>query len=175
MAHEETIKRIQELVPSVMALEFGCEISLYSIGMWGHKASKYYYKVISEKNLEGGECMDKVYLLRENGFQQSGIGWIPQSGYPETLEITGYWDKRNTENEYELTKGYFHKDFKILGKPITLSHILLASKGVMIDTVGIFYDVKTLKALNIGCAWNLSQNYDGQSEKTKDIIDKIVT
>ena len=26
MTHEETIKRIQELVPSVMALEFGCEI-----------------------------------------------------------------------------------------------------------------------------------------------------
>jgi len=70
---------------------------------------------------------------------------------------------------------WIEKDIKILGKPITLSHILLASKGVMIDTVGIFYDVKTLKALNIGCAWNLSQNYDGQSEKTKDIIDKIVT
>jgi len=26
MIHEETIKRIQKLVPSVMALEFGCEI-----------------------------------------------------------------------------------------------------------------------------------------------------
>jgi len=26
MTHEETIKRIQELVPSVMALEFGCEV-----------------------------------------------------------------------------------------------------------------------------------------------------
>ena len=26
MAHEETIKRIQELVPSVMDLEFGCEV-----------------------------------------------------------------------------------------------------------------------------------------------------
>jgi len=26
MNHEETIKRIQELVPSVMALEFGCEV-----------------------------------------------------------------------------------------------------------------------------------------------------
>ena len=26
MTHEETIQRIQELVPSVMALEFGCEV-----------------------------------------------------------------------------------------------------------------------------------------------------
>ena len=26
MTHEETIKRIQKLVPSVMALEFGCEV-----------------------------------------------------------------------------------------------------------------------------------------------------
>jgi len=30
MTHEETIKRIQELVPSVMALEFGCEVTKIS-------------------------------------------------------------------------------------------------------------------------------------------------
>jgi len=42
---------------------------------------------------------------------------------------------------------------------------------VMIDTVGIFYDVKTLKALNIGCAWNLSKdNFNDQSDETKEFI-----
>jgi len=30
MTHEETIKRIQELVPSIMDLEFGCEVTKIS-------------------------------------------------------------------------------------------------------------------------------------------------
>ena len=132
MNHETTIQKIQELVPDVMKLEFGCEI-------FREGASREIF--ISRFGNEYSVCK-----LNNNGlFSPMTLPFPPKS-----------------------------QIFEILGKPITLSHILLASKGVMIDTVGIFYDVKTLKPLNIGCAWNLSQNYDGQSEKTKDIIDKIV-
>ena len=178
MNHETTIKRIQSLVPSVMALEFGCEISLYSIGMWGHKASNYYYKVISEKNLEGGNCMDRVLLLIDNGFQESGVGWKPKVGYPETLEITSYWDKRNTESEYELTKGNFHKDFKILGKPITLAVVLLAlDLGNRCEENNDTENQTCWCLENTGqiCRdWNLSEdNFNDQSEETKTFIGEL--
>jgi len=169
MPHEETIKRIQKLVPSVMELEFGCEVSLYSIGMWGHKASNYYFKVISEKNLEGGNCMDRVLLLRENGFQESGFGWKPKTGYPETLEITSYWDKRNTENEYELTKGNFHKDFKILGKPITI--------GVALMAIAVKMNMKPgNRGGELIDMWKLSKdNFNDQSEETKTFIGGLLS
>ena len=197
MNHEKTIELIQKLVPSVMDLDFGCEVSLYSIGMWGHKASNYYYKVISEKNLDGGGCMDRVLLLRESGFQKSGSGWKPKIGYPETLEITSYWEKRNTENQYELTKGYFHKDFKIVGKPITLAVVLRAFGKAKIDVgasvsfrnngelghmfpQGASLKPEPIKNTHVsvdtrGGLWNLSKdNFNDQSDETKTFVGELL-
>jgi len=120
MTHEKTIKRIQELVPSVMALGLKCS-----------------------------EC--------------DGDGFTDGHDIPQSHSGDGECLSCPVKVDCDICGGT-----GILGKPITLSHILLASKGVMIDTVGIFYDVKTLKALNIGCAWNLSEdNFNAQSEETK--------
>ena len=44
MTHEETIKRIQDLVPSIMELEFGCEVFVQNYGVSSiilHNRSKF--------------------------------------------------------------------------------------------------------------------------------------
>ena len=60
MNHETTIKRIQELVPDVMELEFGCEVFLYS-----EEYSKYrrILKVLDKRNVVG---MDTIVEVCEN-------------------------------------------------------------------------------------------------------------
>ena len=209
MYHETTIKRLQELVPSVMALEFGCEVrigevtTLLSDDKIKSLKDKYGRCFLESDFFEGDE--DEPYIKIAHSDTVSEVQeCINSNGSPFTvnkidpifntfsvISTQSYGEKTSIlqkTNTYDCRINLEHKHqpiekiilrrgkvlLEILGKPITLSHILLASKVVMIDTVGIFYDVKTLKPLNIGSAWDLSQNYDGQSEKTKDIIDKIV-
>ena len=47
-------------------------------------------------------------------------------------------------------------------------------EGILIDINGIFYDVKTIKPLNLGFAWDLSKNLNNQSKPTIDFLTDII-
>ena len=151
MNHEETIKRIQELVPSVMALEFGCEVE--------------------EKPAFGSSMRNDTF----NG------------GKVFTIVC-----KDNSGNWLYLTDGGFgrEKEDKILhwhnflGKPITLAVLLLAisknrkqgiHKYVVTVTEDGFMEDTDMNNYN-RVQWNLSKdNFNDQSEETKEFIGKLLT
>ena len=64
-------------------------------------------------------------------------------------------------------------DFGLEEIPITLADVLVAignKRGILIDTVGIFYDVKEIKPLNIGRAWKIGKTLDNQSDEVKKLL-----
>lgn len=57
---------------------------------------------------------------------------------------------------------------------IALADVLRAmDRGIMVDRNGIFYDLNP-RPLNIGNAWKLEYDYDGQTQETKDFIGKLI-
>ena len=126
MNHEETIKRIQSLVPSVMALEFGCEVE-----GWKRKGVRGVDKVIC-KNKEG---MIQVLMCDDRQL----CAWQ-----------------------------YVSNNLKILGKPITISIVLMAIEESRDVWLGFELRNQQLILLEY---WNLSKdNFNDQSEETKTFI-----
>jgi len=73
MNHEETIKRIQELVPSVMALEFGCRI-----------LNKELNQLLTVTHLSSNdECINCFYE------GESNTSWIWKQYLDDNFEILG--------------------------------------------------------------------------------------
>ena len=147
MTHEETIKRIQELVPSIMALEFGCEVKLKYTSRKVRNA-----KVLAHYG--GGK-----YQVQER---------IDSSKNEEEYE--------QNYGHCEITY-YEPDSFEILGKPITLSVLCLAlenNKTEVILTIcsdGMHIGHFDQKGYYTYCYWNLSKdNFNDQSEETKTFI-----
>ena len=63
----------------------------------------------------------------------------------------------------------------ILGRPITLEDIMKTFKqGILVDTIGIFYDIKKIKPLNIGRAWKIGLTLDNQSDETLTFLSDLL-
>ena len=167
MNHETTIKRIKELVPDVMKLEFGCELKLIHTS---HKVRNA--KVLA--HMGGG-----------------------------SFRVQERIDTSKNEEEYE--KNYGHCDiayyepnsFEIIGKPITLSVVLLALGKAKIDVgasvsfrndgelahifpKGASLKPEPIKNTHISvdtrrALWNLKKdNFNDQSEETKTFIGELL-
>ena len=152
MTHEETIELIQKLVPSVMELDFGCEVKLKYISRKVRNA-----KVLAHYG--GGK-----YQVQER---------IDSSTNEEEYEK----DYGHCEITY-----YEPDSFEILGKPITLGVVFQAIHASMIslnqddykkqesshDLIDYF---STPEGGVYGPCWNLSKdNFNDQSEETKTFI-----
>jgi len=129
MNHETTIKRIQELVPDVMALEFGCEV-LYGSDFGG---------------AEQKVTLGNPYAVKDG-------------------KVFNPWNGDDTDDLLE-----------ILGKPITLSVILLAidDESLVIKAKTGQFGTTTREGVFVGGLprWNLSKdNFNDQSEETKTFI-----
>jgi len=171
---EEVTKAIQKAVPEIMELKFGCRISTYSVGMWNQKASRCYFEVINKKNLKGGSAMDSVLLLRNCGLETLNQGWLPKEGFPETIEITSYWDKLKAP---QITKGNYHNDFEIIGRDITLADTLRAMNSKAIGfNIRNYYpnSIQFEKSGKLLCTWNLKKSLEGQSEKMINYLYEIL-
>jgi len=154
MNHEETIKRIQELVPSLMALEFGCEVRRK------YPSRKIRYaKVLA--HIGGGN-----FQVQER---------IDSSTNEEEYE--------KDYGHCEITH-YEPDSFEVLGKPITLAVVLLAigkqldedAWEVAINSDGQFIkDWGENKHEMTDYYWNLSKdNFNDQSEETKTFIGNLL-
>ena len=154
MTHEETIKRIQELVPSVMALEFGCE-------------------VIDLGHLFMG-CSDP-HTMTLLSYDNPAEYDEPEDAVSSFLHYRGNPDvKIPSQNLFD------DKKYKILGKPITIATVLQAIEKVntiekenycVIPNGGICHMGYVGRYYHQDTHWDLSKdNFNDQSEETKAFI-----
>jgi len=149
MTHEETIKRIQELVPSVMALEFGCEVNFD----------------YDTENSDGSkeDCFDTI--IGADDIMVRTLG--------------GSYFHRFTAEYHSQEDNWSSQKKEILGKPITLAVVLLALdlRNRCDENTDIKNQTCwCLKNTGQICMdWNLSKdNFNDQSEKTKAFISNLL-
>jgi len=161
MTHEETIKRIQELVPNVMELEFGCVIE-----------KVFWYK--SEADKKSGEIDWRQ--SSEHGKEGVIIKDLRSEFLPMTIDY-------GEQLEFQIE----HNDivsFEILGKPITLAVTIMAihkSQSKIFGVATLSNQLSMKEHLNdtllfLVKGWNLSKdNFNDQSEETKTFIGGLLT
>ena len=142
MTHETTIKRIQELVPSIMSLVFGCEIKWQYTHQLNYRSSTQRVKEGIFINFGNGDLRNPL-PINVLFYGNSSVKSIPKK-----------------------------EDVKILGKPITLSVVMLAIevkyRGDLLETVAsnAWFHFGSTRGF-----WNLSEdNFNDQSEETKTFI-----
>ena len=146
MNHEETIKRIQELVPSIMELEFGCEVNFD------------YDTANSDGSKE--DCFDTI--IEADDIMVRTLG--------------GSYFHRFTAEYHSQEGNWSSQKKEILGKPITLAVVLMAvnlsNTGVIfVDSLGNIRQPDDEYDKYKDYAWNLSKdNFNDQSEETKSFI-----
>jgi len=162
MDNEETIKQIQKLVPSVMALEFGCVIKRYGTK---ENPQNILYKVLENRALM-------------TGISRHDTSYNKLICYDYTFEQLQCF---RSENEKENPI----KNSKILGKPITLAVVLMAidtkytewenpGTPVAINSKGEFQDWSENPVYK-NVFWNLSKdNFNDQSKETKIFIGELL-
>ena len=144
MNHETTTKRIQLLVPEVMALEEGCRVVCVS------------------------ESLKQEHQL-------NGKGLVVSETHVLFL---------GSENVLDRLFVFYHPSFfTILGKPITLSVVLLAMsknrkqgnhKYVVTVSEDGFMENTDMKNYN-RVQWNLSKdNFNDQTDETKNFIGELL-
>jgi len=157
MTHEETIKRIQELVPSVMELEFGGEVrSLKDVQGIG--------AIVLKGNVGNYVGNDNFLFQHAQMFGVSGAGFEWERGYKHQ-----YVSLKNHEN--------LKSEFEILGKPITLAVVMMAIDKKHEEN--LFATVASNGWLHFGSKrtfWDLfKDNLNDQSEETKKFIGHLLT
>jgi len=145
MTHEETIKRIQELVPSVMELEFGCEVLCSDlIQLDVDDYTEGIATILNEKEKILGYIANKTKFETEyRTFEYSKYRVIEILGKPITLAVvllaigtTEYANKVGCDATGEMIKMETYRD-----------------------------------RIRTKADWNLSKdNFNDQSEETKTFI-----
>jgi len=194
MTNETKLKQLREkiieAVPEIMELKFGCEVECYSIGMWGHKASHYFFRVIEEQFLSGNKlieaqkhCDFKPYSklkLSCIGFQNKYENWVNYNIYPKSVEI--YIPLLSKHNEYKAVplSDIYNGEIKILGRNITIGDILETlhyhSIFYMVDTAGqLLKSVSSEREYEeTDVWWNLNKPLQDQDQKTIDLLWNLI-
>ena len=148
MNHETTIKRIQDLVPDVMKLEFGCEVK-------------------SLKDVQGN---GSIILSGDIGYNVGQDNFLFKSAQMFGVSSAGFEWERGFKPQYVVLNNYknLKSEFEILGKPITLAVSLLAIK----ESRDMWRGSELIETqTDILKDWNLSKdNFNDQSEETKTFI-----
>jgi len=157
MNHEETIKRIQELVPSVMELKEGCWI---------------------QRNGTRENPQNILYKVLENRGIMTGIS-INDTSYNKLICYDYTFETLKTfrsENEKENPI----ENSTILGRPITLEDVLIAieQKGYYNNTTMTMYIGGLVDWIdednNFLWNWQLNKSFNDQSEETKTFIGELL-
>ena len=151
MNHETTIKRIKELVPSVMKLEFGSE-------------------VYCEQAMEGDDGNYHDFYGR----------FVRHLSIDECEVLVSSKTDISIQGKTELLIHYTISNLEIIGKPITLSVVLLALQEkhkafVLVSLYGLFHKrVGVQQHIYLG-KWDLTKdNFNDQSEETKTFIGVLI-
>ena len=164
MNNETTIKRIQELVPDVMKLEFGCEVK-------------------SLKDVQGN---GSIILSGDIGYNVGQDNFLFKSAQMFGVSSAGFEWERGFKPQYVVLNNYenLKSEFEILGKPITLAVVLLAiNKQLYEDAweIAINSDGQFIRDWGESTHemtddwWNLSKdNFNDQSDETKTFIGELL-
>lgn len=136
--------KIIEAVPEIIELKFGCKIISE---VWGEL-------VIRGKGARGRKDTEDTYEAIDEGFIKSnsvGSCFVPESSIKE-----------------------------ILGRPITLADVLRAIStsfdegNIEAGSWGVAVDGSFFRAYRRYEKWNLTADYDGQSDEVKSFIGKLL-
>jgi len=152
MTHKETIKRIQELVPDVMKLEFGCRVEekpAFGSGMrYDTFNGEKVFTIISKYSSK-----DSWFYLTDIGLgkekEDKILNWHKILGKPITLAVV------------------LLAILKYEGLPIT--YLKALQKGVRYHWSDLMFHFRDMN-------WNLSKdNFNDQSEETKTYIGDLLS
>ena len=165
---QKLTKAIQTANPSIMKLEFGCEV-------------EYDYKGKIEKQIikgKGYEQTDSKSLMREYGCHSS-----IDSFSVDNFELLNY-PYVSTKKEYEKYKELWEHTYpitKILGKPINLENCLVAIDKTDITkceqyknenwTMPEFAGHIVLKLID---AWKFDKSLENQETKTINLLHDLI-
>lgn len=149
---DKTKQKIQELVPEIMELKFGCGIEILEP------------RFASTKNIYSME----LEYYKTNPIQIITVCSDPNVYLIKTKIGFDHFSWRDID-----------KHCKILGRPITLADCLLAmekvGKYVLVDITGnLFTHDMSDGALVDEGIWDLNKSYNDQSQETKDFIGNIL-
>tara|TARA_R110000822_G_scaffold6177_1_gene26110 strand:- start:859 stop:1446 length:588 start_codon:yes stop_codon:yes gene_type:complete len=157
-----------------MELGLSCIISRYDIGMWGHLATKLYYKLDSfRRNKNTG---NKDFIFINYGFQKLGESWIGENIDYCIIE------KQKLIKELTYTNPEYRGQVQtqIIGKPLTLSRVLqvIGHRIAKIEPhrlLGgclIFYRLPDYQEF---LTWDLTkETLEEQTEETQEAVAKLL-
>lgn len=127
-AHPEA-KTYEEALES--ELKIGCIISRYDIGIWGHLATKFYYKLDTFRKNKKTKLLD--YIFTCCGCQNLGEDFVGESD--DSRVIT----KEQMLKEVVYTQPEYRGQTQtsIIGQPLTLDRIFLAISYYSKDSFNI--------------------------------------
>ena len=179
--------KIQEAVPEIMELKFGCEVIAYSTGMWMHRASRYVYRVVEEQSLSKEEKeKNKEYC----GFEpwsklklscigsHFGSGHVREEKYPESIEVYQSLFPHKKEHKPTQLSDVYHNELEILGRPITLEDVLRAVEKELEDSEDFYVHYNGnmfVNPTNVKAEWKLNTPLQDQSEETIDFLHTLLT
>lgn len=162
-----------------MELDLSCIISRYDIGVWGHLATKFYYKLDSFRRNKDTGNHDFIFI--NYGFQNLGEGWVD-----EDIDYT-IIEKQKLIKELTYTQPEYRGQVqtKIIGKPLTLNRVLMCIRKANhnIKFVGGDYTNEMIFVLyddencsSIEADWDLTKpTLEEQTEDCQREINKLLT
>ena len=146
MTHETTIKRIQSLVPSVMELEFGCEVNglIYDNG-----------------DLTQSFTSDAIYITKTKNCYHL----LAENTIPVIVKISDF------EDRYKILGKPITLSVLCLALENNRTEVILT-----ICSDGMHIGHFDQKGYYTYCYWNLSKdNFNDQSEETKTFIGGLLS
>lgn len=120
--------------PKLLELSFGCEVIAYGVGMWMHRASRFFYRVVEKQTLTEEDMDEKTKYcgfrpyskikLSCSGFQYNGVGFTETGKYPKVIELY----KSLLDEEYKTVEitDVFKGEIEVLGHHPQWSDVMLA-------------------------------------------------
>jgi len=166
-------------------LGLGCIICRYNIGMWGHLATKLYYKLDSFRINKNTREHDFIFI--NYGFQNLGEAWVGEDIDYLIIEK----EKLIKELNYKAPEYEGRVQTKIKGKPLTLDRVLLALQshheeilaetstpctscfGILLESLVKYTEEQDI---DIICNWDLTkQTLEEQTEESQRTINELLT
>jgi hypothetical protein len=192
MANNPTAKTYDEALD--MELDIGCIISRYELGMWYQLSTEYFWRL--DNFVRNGITNEHDFIFTNCGQFKLGQSFVDVDKEKRLYPLKCTKNNIPAVSKVELlaeTKKKFPEWYRtqtiILGKPLTLSRVLIAlapsirnTGGVKIDhyDLGLDKTLYLLENMGLGCAtsfldWDLTkETLEEQSEETQRKINALI-
>lgn len=184
MANNPIAKTYDEALE--MELGIGCIISRYEIGMWGQLSTEYFWRL--DNFVRNGITNERDFIFTNCGQFKLGQSFVDVDKEKRLYPLKCTKNNIPAVSKLELlaeTKKKFPEWYRtqtiILGKPLTLSRVLIAFKsmglGYLNDSLFVIdnnIDSRYDDEKKIICDWDLTkETLEEQSEETQREINEL--